>query len=90
MPCCAAKSGSSSVFTLTTTQRRAPACATFTSSGATILHGPHHGTQKSTSTGSALRPVSAENEVASGISTGAVRVTTRDHMLSKPDDDDPP
>src|SRR5437763_2863477 len=37
-----------SVFTFATTHFPAPSCATLFSSGATILHGPHHGAQKST------------------------------------------
>ena len=51
--------GNSSVFTLATTKWPAVSFATLTISGATILHGPHHGAQKSTSTGKADRLVSA-------------------------------
>jgi hypothetical protein len=56
-----ARAGNSSVFTFTTTQRPEPSAATFATSGATILHGPHHGAQKSTNTGKADWPVRASN-----------------------------
>src|SRR6266404_4715709 len=46
-----AKPGNSSVFTFATSQRPGPSLATLATSGATILHGPHHGAQKSTNTG---------------------------------------
>jgi hypothetical protein len=45
------RDGTSSVFTFATSKRPAVSLATFRTSGATILHGPHHGAQKSTSTG---------------------------------------
>ena len=45
--------GSSSVFTFATTKWPAVSRATLANSGATILHGPHHGAQKSTRTGKA-------------------------------------
>ena len=48
-----ANSGRSSVFTLATIQRPDPLAATLATSGSAILHGPHHGAQKSTRTGSA-------------------------------------
>jgi hypothetical protein len=47
------KVGTSSVFTFATRSRPAVSLATLRTSGATILHGPHHGAQKSTSTGTA-------------------------------------
>ena len=40
-------------------------------SGATILHGAHHGAQKSTSTGSADWPMSASNSVGLRVSIGS-------------------
>ena len=46
------ESFNSSVFTLTTSSLPACRAATFCSSGATMRHGPHHGAQKSTTTGS--------------------------------------
>src|SRR5436190_1204902 len=46
--------GTSSVFTFATSRRPAVSFATLRTSGATILHGPHHGAQKSTSTGTRL------------------------------------
>jgi hypothetical protein len=42
------------------------------SSGATILHGPHHGAQKSTSTGRVDRLISASNAKSLGTSTGSL------------------
>src|SRR5688500_1148212 len=43
--------GNSSVFNLATRRRPPVIPATFSTSGATIRHGPHQGAQKSTSTG---------------------------------------
>src|SRR3977135_4134191 len=51
--------GNSSVFTFATTKRPAVSFAILTTSGATILHGPHQGAQKSTSTGNTEWLVSA-------------------------------
>ena len=45
--------------------------ATRSSSGATIRQGPHHGAQKSTTTGTAAARTSASKEPASGASMGA-------------------
>jgi hypothetical protein len=64
--------GTSSVFTFATTNRPAVSLATLRSSGATILHGPHHGAQKSTSTGRVDRLVSASNAKSLGTSTGSL------------------
>src|SRR5450755_2860655 len=43
--------GDSSVLSLTTFKRPFMSLATLSTMGATILHGPHHGAQKSTRTG---------------------------------------
>src|SRR5205823_1386386 len=61
----------SSVLTFATTHLPAPSCATLFSSGATILHGPHHGAQKSTNTGRAERAVKASNARSFGTSIGS-------------------
>src|ERR1700736_5260694 len=50
-----ATGGNFSVSTLMTSHFPASSEATFRISGATILHGPHHGAQKSTSTGNSDR-----------------------------------
>ena len=50
-PVAAARSWTSSVLTFATTRRPPSERATFCSSGATARQGPHHGAQKSTSTG---------------------------------------
>jgi hypothetical protein len=68
---CCAIAGRSSVLTFATIQRPAPSRATFSSSGATILHGPHHGAQKSTSTGTAALPVNAANSLIESTVTGS-------------------
>src|SRR5438046_5646959 len=60
-----------SVFTFATTHFPAPSCATFFSSGATILHGPHHGAQKSTNTGRAERVVKASKARSLATSIGS-------------------
>src|SRR5262245_46315771 len=64
-------SGRASVLTFTTTNRPAFDAATFASSGATIRQGPHHGAQKSTTTGSPALRTSASNTATLGISTGS-------------------
>jgi hypothetical protein len=51
IPSRCAKAGTSSVFTFATNQRPDPSAAILVISGATILHGPHQGAQKSTNTG---------------------------------------
>ena len=61
----------SSVLTFATTHLPAPSCATLFSSGATILHGPHHGAQKSTNTGRAERAVKASNARSFATSIGS-------------------
>ena len=61
MPKRADTSGRSSVFTLITIQRPAPLAATLATSGAIILHGAHHGAQKSTSAGNADLLMSVSN-----------------------------
>src|SRR2546423_3955984 len=63
--------GSSSVFTFVTRNRPEASRATFTNSGATILHGPHQGAQKSTRTGKAERLVNASKTASLARSTGS-------------------
>ena len=60
-----------SVFTFR--MRYFPAClaATFASSGATMRQGPHHGAQKSTTTGRSLCVTAASKLAASGVSIGS-------------------
>src|SRR5688572_28585033 len=65
-----ARSCSSSVFTLTTTSRPASLEATRAISGATARHGPHHGAQKSTSTGTGDAFTSASKDDVDETSTG--------------------
>src|ERR1700712_2323753 len=61
IPYLRATSGFSSMFSFT--MRRVSACsaAISSSTGPTILHGPHHSAQKSTSTGRSLLSTSALN-----------------------------
>ena len=47
------------------------AAATLASSGATMRQGPHHGAQKSTTTGMSLCAIAASNVAASGVSIGS-------------------
>src|SRR5690606_5342907 len=51
IPYAAASSGFSSEFTFTTFTRPAKSRATFSMIGVNMRHGPHHGAQKSTTTG---------------------------------------
>src|SRR5271170_6261169 len=51
--------GFSSMLTLATVTRPAISVARSSRNGATILHGPHHSAQKSTSTGSLARSTTA-------------------------------
>jgi hypothetical protein len=60
-----------SVFTFATSHFPAPSRATLLSSGATILHGPHQGAQKSTSTGSADCVVKASKARSLATSIGS-------------------
>jgi len=64
-------SGTASVFTFAISQCPASSLATFSSSGVITRHGPHHGAQKSTTTGSDVDEISASNVRASGTSTGS-------------------
>jgi hypothetical protein len=66
----------SSVFTFATTHFPAPSRATLLSSGATILHGPHHGAQKSTNTGRAERVVKASKARSLATSIGSPGVVS--------------
>ena len=50
-PSCPAISGCSSMFILTSLTLPPAALTAFSSTGVSCLHGPHHGAQKSTSTG---------------------------------------
>jgi hypothetical protein len=61
----------SSVLTFATSHFPAPSRATLLSSGATILHGPHHGAQKSTNTGRADRAVKASKARSLATSIGS-------------------
>src|SRR3954469_23910663 len=63
--------GASSVLSLVTSQRPPASAATLANSGATILHGPHHAAQKSTTTGRADRAVRASKAASSGITIGS-------------------
>ena len=71
MPNRSASAGTASVSTLATSTRPAVLFAIVASSGAIILHGPHHSAQKSTTTGTAAFATSASNVAASGTSMGA-------------------
>ena len=64
-------SGLASVFTLTTRALPARCCAAVSTSGAIMRHGPHHGAQKSTTTGIDDVEIAASNEDVSGTSIGA-------------------
>ena len=64
-------SGTASVFTFTISHSPAAPVATLSSSGAIIRQGPHHGAQKSTTTGRGDDAMSASNVAASGTSTGS-------------------
>ena len=71
MPMLAPMPGCASVFTFTTSNSPAASAASFATSGATIWHGPHHGAQKSTSTGSEAVRMSAVKLAAESMSTGS-------------------
>jgi hypothetical protein len=58
------------VLIFTTSARPRIARATFSSSGATMRHGPHHGAQKSMTTGTLALDRSASNVRSSSIDTG--------------------
>src|SRR5437868_12204348 len=60
-----------SVLTFATSHFPAPSRATLLSSGATILHGPHQGAQKSTNTGRADRVVKASKARSLATSIGS-------------------
>src|SRR5436190_2724475 len=70
---CWAIRGLSSTFTLTTFARPAYFCAICSTTGAIERHGPHHGAQKSTSTGTLLLTTS-RSKVASVTTSGLVLV----------------
>jgi len=59
------------VSTFTTSHSPAAPLATFSSSGAIMRHGPHHGAQKSTTTGSEDEAINASKIAASGTSSGS-------------------
>src|SRR5207247_8697183 len=61
----------SSVFTFATSHLPAHSRPTLFSSGAAILHGPHHGDQKSTTTGRAECVVNASNARSFATSIGS-------------------
>lgn len=63
--------GCVSVFTFATSNSPAARPASFMTSGATIRHGPHHGAQKSTSTGRDALLTSAVKAAGESISTGS-------------------
>src|SRR4051812_14774579 len=60
MPYSRAVSGFSSMFSLTMRSLSPCSLAISSSTGATILHGPHHSAQKSTSTGTSLFSTSVQ------------------------------
>src|SRR5262245_2674256 len=62
--------GTASVSTLATTALPASVCATFSTSGAIMWHGPHHGAQKSTTTGTGDFVISASKAGTVATSTG--------------------
>ncbi len=64
-------SGTASVLTLITSARPAMLRAAVSSSGAIIRHGPHHGAQKSTTTGTGACWTMVSNAAASAASTGS-------------------
>jgi len=64
MPYCAPRSGTSSVFTLMNRARESIFVLTSASMGAIALHGPHHGAQKSTITGTSFLVIWARNTAA--------------------------
>src|SRR6185436_11266690 len=70
MPSRSPTAATSSVFSFTTRSRPAVRAATFSTSGATIRHGPHHGAQKSTTTGIAEEAIRPSNSDAVVTSTG--------------------
>ena len=61
IPNCVARWGSASVFTFASRILGSSWCAACWNCGAIILHGPHHGAQKSTSSGRSLRSTWREN-----------------------------
>jgi len=61
MPYCAPKACSSSVFTLMKRAREFILALNWANAGAIALQGPHHGAQKSTTTGTSLFESCAEN-----------------------------
>src|SRR5438477_172150 len=74
-----------SVFTFATSHFPAPSRATLLSSGATILHGPHHGAQKSTNTGRADRVVKASKARSLATSIGSPgALTSVPHFPHRP------
>ena len=62
MPYWLATFGFSSVFNLKTLIFPSKSFEIYSTTGATILHGPHHGAQKSTNTGRSLWSTSLSNE----------------------------
>ena len=64
-------SGRPSVLTLITSARPAMLRAAVSSSGAIMRHGPHHGAQKSTTTGTGALWTIASNDATSDASTGS-------------------
>src|SRR6476620_3208657 len=82
-------SGSASVLTFTTISRPPLDAATFAISGATIRHGPHHGAQKSTTTGCPALRIRASNVSTLGTSIGSAGagngVLHLPHRVSRPE-----
>ena len=64
--------GASSTLTLTSLQRPASSLASSSSKGLIVRHGPHHGAQRSTTTGRGLRSATS-TKVASSASTTHAR-----------------
>jgi hypothetical protein len=75
---------SSSTFTFTTLALPSYSLATSSSTGPTIRHGPHHGAQKSTRTGTSLLTTSSSKfaSVPAIASLMAPSLTSPAHMAS--------
>src|SRR3954447_25044504 len=74
-------SGFSSMLTLATVILSPCSVAISSSTGATILHGPHHSAQKSTSTGLSLPSTSVSNVASVTVLVAAPMVTPSGKVL---------
>src|SRR5438045_1925527 len=59
------------MLSLTTFRRPARACASFSSAGVTILHGPHQGAQKSITTGTEAAISESNDPLSASTSQGS-------------------